>query len=243
MQQIKRQVRFVSLLHKGGRIETCGKLLRVYCGTQKATLEAHIVTALISQGVLQNRQQMLQTTNEAPNWLRRQKLWLAQPDNVSQREPAAQSDPKKLPQIGNGQLNRLFSHNASKAILSADHILAAHRLERLIERAMLMPKVTRDYSDFNLTQGQPKTSGQHEISDMAADARKELTRLYQKLPPDCMNALVDVCGFGKGFQEIEATHNWPRRSAKLVVKIGLDQLGAIWGIGELATPHRSNHID
>lgn len=242
MQQIKRQVRFVSLLHKGGQVEECGQLHRVHHRAQKATLEAHIVDALISQGVLQRRKQVLQTTSDAPNWLRRQKLWLAQPDPSTPQMDAVQSDPTKLPQVGNGQLNRLFSHNAKKAILSADHILAAHRLERLIERAMLMPKITRDYRDLSMSLGQSKGSGQHDISDMAADARKELARLYQQLPPDCMSALMDICGFGKGLQEIEATRNWPRRSAKLVVKIGLDQLGAIWGIGELASPHRIRQI-
>lgn len=236
MKQIKRQLKFVRLLHKGGRLEPCGQLIRVTDGQNTASLEIHMVKALASHGVLCFRGGTWQTTTEAAHWMRRQKLWLADPSQALPSKSTQPHNPNQLPIIGNGQLNRLCKSDGSKGgLLSQDHILTANRLERLIERAMLTPQITRDYQQLSQTMGQSKGGGQADISDMAADARKELAQLFDQLPPDCINVLVDICGFGKGLQEIEASRNWPRRSAKLVAKIGLDQLGAIWGIGELAT--------
>lgn len=240
MRLIKRQLKFVRLLHRGGELHQFGRLIRVVDAGQKASLEPQCVRALISQGVLREKEGRLQTTEESAHWMRRQKLWLAEPDQAQHMPLKKGIGTTELPIVGNGQLNRLCKSAQKRGgLLSHDHIMTANRLERLIERAMLTPQITRDYSQLNITQGRSKSSGQNDISDMAADARKELAQLYDQLPPDCMNLLVDVCGFSKGLQEIEASRNWPRRSAKLVAKIGLDQLGAIWGIGELSLPkHR-----
>lgn len=73
-----------------------------------------------------------------------------------------------------------------------------------------------------------------EIGDMAADARKALAGLYRQLPRDCAEVVLDVCGFSKGLQQIETERGWPRRSAKLVLRIGLDRLAEVYGIGEVA---------
>ena len=69
---------------------------------------------------------------------------------------------------------------------------------------------------------------------MAADARKALADLYRQLPRDCADVVLDVCGFGKGLQQVEAERGWPRRSAKLVLRIGLDRLAELYGLGEAA---------
>ena len=47
--------------------------------------------------------------------------------------------------------------------------------------------------------------------------------------------VFDVCGLGKGLQLIETERRWPRRSAKLVLRIGLEQLAAQFGLSPQAT--------
>jgi hypothetical protein len=53
--------------------------------------------------------------------------------------------------------------------------------------------------------------------------------------------LFDVCGFGKGLQVIELERRWPRRSAKLVLRIGLEQLAATFELSPTATGNERGH--
>jgi Domain of unknown function (DUF6456) len=73
------------------------------------------------------------------------------------------------------------------------------------------------------------------MSDLTADARKTLGEIARLLPRDCAGAVLDVCGLLKGLQTVEAERGWPRRSAKLVLRIGLDQLAGYFGLSSEAT--------
>jgi len=69
---------------------------------------------------------------------------------------------------------------------------------------------------------------------MAADARRALAEIDRALPRDCAGVVFDVCGLLKGLQEVERDRGWPRRSAKLVLRIGLEQLAQHYGFGPVA---------
>lgn len=115
------------------------------------------------------------------------------------------------------------------AFLGAHHLAAAERVRRLFDRAHLNPRVTMSYSPVAVTGG--KGGGQaSDLTDMAAEARKALAELYRCLPSDCAGVIIDVCGFEKGLQSIETERGWPRRSAKLVLRIGLEQLARHYGL-------------
>lgn len=119
------------------------------------------------------------------------------------------------------------------AFLSPHHLLAAQRVRRLFERARLRPKVTMHYGPR--TGVAPRPAGADAISDMAADSRKALATLHARLPGECMAVLIDVCGFEKGLQDIEAERGWPRRSAKLVLRIGLEAVARLHGLDPTAS--------
>jgi hypothetical protein len=87
-----------------------------------------------------------------------------------------------------------------------------------------------------------RAGGVADISDMAADARRELARLHRQLPRDCADVVLDVCGLEKGLQQIETERGWPRRSAKLVLRIGLDCLAELYGLQEAAIGRESGRV-
>jgi hypothetical protein len=122
--------------------------------------------------------------------------------------------------------------NDGQAFLGPHHVQAAQRLERLIRRAQLAPRLTMSYDPARVGSKSGGTPG--DIADSASHARQRLNRLAAQLPPDCWGVLFDVCGAGKGLQAVETERRWPRRSAKLVLRIGLSQLAAQLGLLEQA---------
>lgn len=132
-------------------------------------------------------------------------------------------------------LARLASRDATgQAFLGAHHLAAATRLEQLIRRAQLAPRVTMSYNPASVG-GARAGNGVETASEGAADARLRLSRLASRLPADCWGVLFDVCGLGKGLQLVETERRWPRRSAKLVLRIGLDQVASQFGLSSHAS--------
>lgn len=114
------------------------------------------------------------------------------------------------------------------AFLERHHVETGERVRRLVERAQLRQRLTMSYSGVG-REGKAGSKAS-EISEMAADARRAVADIYRTLPPECAGVVVDVCGWLKGLQEVERERGWPRRSAKLVLRIGLDQLARHYGI-------------
>ncbi len=119
--------------------------------------------------------------------------------------------------------------NGAAPFLAPHQVEAGERLRRLVERAHLSPRLTMSYDPAH-TVGSGGSAG--DISDFAADARRMLADIYRVLPRDCADVVVDVCGLLKGLQQVEADRGWPRRSAKLVLRIGLEQLARYFGLEE-----------
>jgi len=117
--------------------------------------------------------------------------------------------------------------------LSRHHLEAALRVRRLFLRAHLQPRVTQSFDALPREAG--RRNGAEDISEMAATARKRLSELYTVLPDDCAGVVIDICGFEKGLQQVETERGWPRRSAKLVLRIALDRLAEHYGLSESAT--------
>ena len=135
-------------------------------------------------------------------------------------------------QEANGPLALLGRGRGAKpAYLDRHHLEAARRVQMLFERSRLRPRTTMHYG--------PRIGGggSHagDIGDMAVDARRQLAELYRALPADCADLVIDICGFEKGLQEVETERGWPRRSAKLVLRIGLEAVAQRFGLTPIAT--------
>lgn len=119
--------------------------------------------------------------------------------------------------------------------LAPHHVAAASRFQQMVRWAQLVPRVTMSYDPASVGARDRSGNGVETASDGAADARLRLSRLASTLPADCWGVLFDVLALGKGLQLIETERRWPRRSAKLVLRIGLEQVAAHFGLSAQAT--------
>lgn len=228
----KAALRFMRALLATGTAHRAGEAYVVKHEGRAVSLPAGEVRALVSDGVLDGDGDDCGATRDSANWLKRQMLEadaFAAQHRIEQRE----ADGTVL-NLAESPLARLaLAADGAAAFLAPHQVAAGERLRKLVERAQLQPRLTMSYSAAHTASKGAGHAG--EIGDMAADARRALADLHRQLPRDCAEVVLDVCGFGKGLQQVEAERNWPRRSAKLVLRIGLDRLAEIWGIGEVAT--------
>lgn len=228
MKQLRRQYKFVKTMQTKPALSQIDGNWVVLEGAKRCSLPNDVVNALISQGVLTQEGNGLAATPEARSWLKRQHLELLQEDNHVPQP--------KAPILGtNDTIVRLSraSKGEAEAFLLPHHVLVANRVSTLIERSRLRPNITQNLSVLR----QPKGSalvGIADLSDMAVDCRKKFTDLISHLPKDCAAVVVDICGFDKGLQQIEFERHWPRRSAKLVLRMGHDHAAEFWNISACA---------
>ncbi len=192
-----------------------------------ARLPVTEVEALTSAGVLRCGEGKCSALPEAKAWLRRA---MVEADGFAAQHRVLADGSRNL---ADSPLARLGQAGGGEAAFLDPHQLEAGERVRLwAEKARLSPRLTISYSAAHMADGSPGQRG--EIGDMAADARKRLNALWDLLPRDCAGVVMDVCVFEKGLQQIEQERGWPRRSAKLVLRIGLEQLAGQFGLAPVA---------
>jgi hypothetical protein len=237
MRTRKPVLRFVRALLAAGEATRQGEGFGVVTPTGAALLAADEVRALQADGVLGGDASRVTALPGTAQWLKRQ-LLEADAFAAQHREEVVGPEGVKL-NLAESPLARLAAASGGEpAFLARHQVEAGERVRRLVERARLNPRLTMSYSAAHVAGG--KGAGHAgELTDMAADARKALARLHEALPRDCAEVVLDVCGLEKGLQQVETERGWPRRSAKLVLRIGLDRLAELWGIGAVAVGRAS----
>jgi len=203
----------------------------VYILPDGGTADAEVVVGLIGEGVLSGGETECRANSQTRAWLKRS-LLDAGAFAAQHRVLRAQAD-GRLVNIAESPLARLGQ--GPSPFLQPHHLEAGERVRRLVERAELQPRVTTSYS---ASRGAGTSTGKNDITDLAADARRLLAGIHSVLPADCASVVIDVCGYLKGLQEVERERGWPRRSAKLVLRIGLEHLARHFGMGAVAIGRR-----
>lgn len=221
-------IAFVRALVAGQRaIQDGESFVTTSSSGRRIALPVSAVAELRSAGVLGGHGPACHATAVAPTWLRRTMLeadGFAAQHRVETRNPSGTTI-----NLAESPLGRLAApgRDGSPPFLAPHHVEAGERLRRLVDRAQLQPRITMSYDPAH-TPG--SRSGTSDISDMAAEARRKVSAALMALPADCAGVIMDVCGLLKGLQVVESERGWPRRSAKLVLRIGLEQLAAHWGL-------------
>ena len=227
MQPDAETLRFVRALIGGQQAARDGARYRLPGG---ASIAATKIAPLIERGALAGNAAGCRANEETAGWLKRARLDAGA--LAAQHRVLAPAGEARI-NLNESPLARLASASGGEAaFLDRHQAEAGERVRRLVERAQLTPRLTMAYSAARTAGTRQQTA--RDISDLAADARRALAELHRVLPRDCAGVVLDICGLLKGLQEVERDRGWPRRSAKLVLRIGLEQLAQHWGIGPFA---------
>ncbi len=236
----KRELKFVRALIAGATAKkTSSGLFRIEKKSVSISLASRAVAALASKGVLVLHGESCLASDVAHSWLKRQLV-----DNLGfadQHRQIKKTSEGVAVNLKEGPLAALATEkNGNPPFLCPHHLVAAGRVQALALRAQMLQRITMSYDPTRIG---GKNSGGSVAADLgvsAIDARKTLSAALSRLPPDCAGVVMDVCGFQKGLQLIEIERRWPRRSAKLILRLGLEQLAKQSGLGIVATGAISN---
>jgi hypothetical protein len=117
---------------------------------------------------------------------------------------------------------------AGRPFLDPASFAAGERFRDDFTLAGLQPRVTSDWS--NPVSGAALGDRGMHISDLMVAARQRLDAALEALGPELGSLTIDVCGFLKGLETVEAEHGWPARSAKIVLGIALTRLAVHYGL-------------
>lgn len=215
-------IRFVRTLLKVGEAVREDECFTV----RDSTASVALVSSLAQSGYVDVAESACRPNERTAAWVRQAVLARgAVPARAASPRPASGGFNRN-----ESPLSRLIA--ADSSFLSSHHVETGERVRGLVEKAQLRYRVTMSYAPVVIHRSYSNTSA--ELSDMTVDARRKVSEIYTVLPRDCAGAVVDICGFLKGLHQVESERGWPRRSAKIVLRIGLEQLAQHYGIGELA---------
>jgi hypothetical protein len=94
----------------------------------------------------------------------------------------------------------------------------------------MMPRTTANW-DAVASSGRRSSADAMEPSDLAIAARQRVARALDAVGPELSGALLDICCFLKGLEQVETERRWPARSAKVVLALALERLAAHYHLG------------
>jgi len=123
-----------------------------------------------------------------------------------------------------------------KPYLSREEVMAGERLRRDYEIGMLGAKVTASWDPaMTCSSGRRRDGGGNDglnLSERALVARERVHAALAHVGPGLDEILLEVCCLSRGLEAAERRLGWPRRSARLVLRMALSRLAEHYGLTE-----------
>jgi Domain of unknown function (DUF6456) len=117
-------------------------------------------------------------------------------------------------------------------LLTATQLSAARRFAAEFERAALQPRVTAQWSPAGAAQPRrrPAPDAMPDLAPDVLSAQQRVRTVLAALADTFGNLIMDVCGFDRGLEVVEAERGWPRHTTRFMLAGALDQLALHYGL-------------
>lgn len=119
-----------------------------------------------------------------------------------------------------------------RPLIDGYQLAAGERLRAEFTRAHMMPRVTANWQAAVSSGG--RSDGASNVTEMIIAARQRVRQALDSVGPEFAGLLLDVCCFLKRLEDVERERQWPARSAKVVLQLGLDRLARHFGLSAQA---------
>jgi hypothetical protein len=117
-----------------------------------------------------------------------------------------------------------------RPLIDAYQFAAGERLRAEFTRANMTPRITSNWEAAVASGTRSAGGGAAHVTEVVIAARQRFRHALDAVGPEFAGLLVDVCCFLKRLDEIERERQWPARSAKVVLQLGLDRLARHFGL-------------
>ncbi len=121
-----------------------------------------------------------------------------------------------------------------RPLLHPRHVAAGERLRADYDAACMQPGLTTNWDaalaarDRSRLRGGPRDP--FPMAERVIAARERVWRALCVLPDEQANIALRICCLAEGLEAAERTLGWPRRSARLILRMALEQLATHYGI-------------
>lgn len=200
----------------------------------KCSISSNALQAGLSNGLFRIEQGgTLQILPEAKAFIQRHRDTPLKADYAAQHQDLKSAsifyDGERVTAVRNrkssnlSQLERMRSLDG-QAYFSQELIAAAERLSQDFEKAQPQPRISSRWEPKLEVGSGSMRNHAADISDFAANAHQRFTRAISAVGPELSGVVIDAICFEKGLELIERERQWPARSAKLMLRTGLEIL-------------------
>lgn len=120
-------------------------------------------------------------------------------------------------------------------LLSREQVVAGETLQTDYEFGQLTRSLRSNWRTQNVGGG---TGQEKDLTSAALSARRRTEQALAAIGPELSGVVVDVCCFGKGLQQVEFERQWPARTARVVLSLGLSSLARHYGMSASASDQK-----
>ncbi|MDX5595609.1 DUF6456 domain-containing protein [Pseudovibrio sp. SPO723] len=123
-----------------------------------------------------------------------------------------------------------------KAFLSREQLVAAEKFSADYAFGQVTSSLKSNWRTVHIDGAK---GGQKEMTEGALNARRRTHAAIEAMGPELSSVVVDVCCFMKGLRQVEFERQWPARTARIVLGLGLSSLARHYQLATASKAQRT----